>query len=300
MSLLTNYNLNDWNAALLSSFVLNVTLFTIAAAYLYQITLRVTGSQEFALRTWQFFCLSPATIFFLSPYSESLFSALTFGGMYYCLEGKFFKAVIMFGLSAASRSNGLLNISVIWFYILISVNQISLIELSKKACQAMLSAFLIGIPFLLYQLHAFWSFCFLYEPSSSLPKAVKQYILSEKYITPGEQISQWCYNLIPLSYSAIQSSYWNNGFLHYFQWKQIPNFILASPILVLTVIYFLNFVQRNRKTIFTAQRFKANYKCPIYRLDCAIFAIHSMFLAIFTFFFAHVQVIFVLFFTSNY
>ena len=292
INFISSHNLNNWNAALLSSFVINTTMFTKAAVYLYKITYRVTGSQRFAFRTWQFFCLSPATIFFLSPYSESLFCALTFGGMYHCLEGKFSKAVILFGLSTASRSNGLLNISIILFYILLSVNRISFLELTKKAYQAALSVFLISIPFLLYQLHVYRSLCFQYEPIWSLPETVKKYLVSEKLTIPGRQISQWCYNVIPLSYSAIQSSYWNNGFLHYFQWKQIPNFILALPILVLTTLYFWTFVLRNYRTVFTAQRFKANYKSPIFRLDCAIFALHSMFLALFTFFFAHVQVFF--------
>ena len=286
----TNYSLNNWNSALLSSFLLNTIFFTVAAVYLYRITFRVTGSHEFAFRTWQFFCLSPASIFFISPYSESLFSALTFGGINYCLEGRFFKAAVFFGLSAATRSNGLLNISFLLFYILLSISQISFVELCRKACQSVLFIAVMVIPFSLYQLHAFHSLCYQYEPVWSVPETVKEYLVSEKLTIPGEQISQWCHNVIPFSYSAIQSSYWNNGFLHYFQWKQIPNFLLALPILVLTTLYFYTFVQRNYKTVFTTQRFKANYKSPIFRLDCAIFAIHSMFLALFTFFFAHVQV----------
>ncbi|KNC46892.1 glycosyltransferase family 76 protein [Thecamonas trahens ATCC 50062] len=33
-------------------------------------------------------------------------------------------------------------------------------------------------------------------------------------------------------YSYIQATYWGNGFLAYYEWKQVPNFALAAPILV--------------------------------------------------------------------
>ena len=298
VSFFSHHHISNWNTNLFSSFILNSILFSVAAKYLYKITVRITGSRRFAFQTWQFFCLSPATIFFSSPYSESLFSALTFGGVFYCLEQKFFKAALLFALSTASRSNGLLNVSFIIFYILLSVNQFNFTALSKKLIKASLSIFIIIIPFLLYQLYAFCSFCFQFQPSL-VPDTIKDYLVSNKLAIPGEHIPEWCHNTIPLSYSAIQSTYWNNGFLRYFQLKQIPNFILASPVLALTILYSSTLVQRNYRTVLTRKRFKVNRQEPIFRLECAIFALHSTALALFTFFFAHVQVFdhFLLFFS---
>lgn len=37
-----------------------------------------------------------------------------------------------------------------------------------------------------------------------------------------------------MSYSWVQT-YWDNGFLAYWRLKQLPNFILASPIVILSV-----------------------------------------------------------------
>ena len=36
-------------------------------------------------------------------------------------------------------------------------------------------------------------------------------------------------------YRYIQDKHWNVGFFRYYQWKQIPNFLLAAPILILSV-----------------------------------------------------------------
>ena len=51
-------------------------------------------------------------------------------------------------------------------------------------------------------------------------------------VTRDTMYSPWCDKLIPLPYSYIQDSYWNVGFLCYFELKQIPNFLLATPMIL--------------------------------------------------------------------
>lgn len=60
-----------------------------------------------------------------------------------------------------------------------------------------------------------------------------------------------CFQTIPLSYSWVQA-YWDNGFLVYWKVKQIPNFIMASPIIILSVQSLIVFFRSIKtKTIFS-------------------------------------------------
>ncbi len=44
----------------------------------------------------------------------------------------------------------------------------------------------------------------------------------------------WCFKgWIPNCYGHVQSFYWNNGFLAYWTWNNVPNFLLAVPMLFL-------------------------------------------------------------------
>ena len=72
----------------------------------------------------------------------------------------------------------------------------------------------------------------------------------------------WCTEKIPLLYSFVQKEYWfvfllkereintltffiirDNGFLAYYEVKQIPNFVLAAPIIILSVLGLKKYIQ---------------------------------------------------------
>ncbi len=62
---------------------------------------------------------------------------------------------------------------------------------------------------------------------------------------PSDDPSEWCQTSrdfsLPLPYAYVQSHYWGVGFLGYYEFKQLPNFMLAAPVLYIVVGSCLKF-----------------------------------------------------------
>ena len=98
------------------------------------------------------------------------------------------------------------------------------------------------IPFSLYQWYAFTQFCGLTKPTMNYADAVITYAESNNLKLPSTMPkSPWCLEregeesliqslLRRVSYTYVQSHYWDQGFLHYFQIKQIPQVGLIMGI----------------------------------------------------------------------
>ncbi|KAG6632648.1 hypothetical protein CIPAW_13G173600 [Carya illinoinensis] len=71
------------------------------------------------------------------------------------------------------------------------------------------------------------------------------------------EMRPWCKARLPLLYNYIQSHYWGVGFLRYFQLKQLPNFLLASPILSLALCSIVYYA-KSRPEIFFSLGFLAS------------------------------------------
>ena len=44
-----------------------------------------------------------------------------------------------------------------------------------------------------------------------------------------------------MPYGYVQDKYWNVGFLRYFELRQLPNFILAAPVIYLVLAHSARF-----------------------------------------------------------
>ncbi|KAK6123109.1 hypothetical protein DH2020_043145 [Rehmannia glutinosa] len=160
---------------------------------------------------------------YLYRYSESLYAFFSFGGLYHFMNGTYFCATFWLALSGCARSNGVLNAGYICFR---SMQQVNDAFVSRKRAYILLAGALcsicIFIPFISFQAYGYFNIC--------VGRSVVE-------------MRPWCKARLPLLYNYIQSHYWGVGFLKYFQVKQLPNFLLASPILSLAICSIIYYVK---------------------------------------------------------
>ncbi|WVZ90287.1 hypothetical protein U9M48_036597 [Paspalum notatum var. saurae] len=201
----------------LSGYVLNNVAFVAAAAYFYRLSVLILKDQKAAYRASVLFCFNPASVFYSSLYSESLYALFSLGGLFYLFSGSNTVAVIMLTLSGSARSNGALNAGYFCFQALLQAYDAAvrkkrpLLALQALVTAALRSIF-IFVPFFAFQAYGYLNIC-MHRST--------------------EELRPWCKAKVPLLYGFIQSHYWGVGFLRYFQVKQLPNFLLASPVLSL-------------------------------------------------------------------
>ncbi|XP_064477273.1 GPI mannosyltransferase 2-like [Ornithodoros turicata] len=232
---------------LLSGVLLNVFMFTIAAIALYHLTL-ILFDETAAMEATLLFCFNPASVFFSACYTESLFSATTFLGLYLLEFGQECLATVFFILGGFVRSNGFLSSGFLIFHTFIKWSQPwqSGCELVVKTGARVALCF---APYLLFQCYT-WSLYCIPDRSVEHSDAVLQQASEHGYHLAGYNISEWCKNVLPFSYGYVQQKYWNVGFLRYYQLKQLPNFLLATPVVALLGSACFHFLKRNSKTFF--------------------------------------------------
>ncbi|XP_058200462.1 uncharacterized protein LOC131315320 isoform X4 [Rhododendron vialii] len=187
----------------------------------------ILKDREGALRASILFCFNPASIFYSSIYTESLYSLLSIGGVYQLVSGANNVGTLLLALSGAARSNGVINVGYTCYQTMHTAydavfHRRSFVLTVKVLSSGALHCLCIFIPFIVFQAHGYYNICRGHAP---------------------DQISPWCKAKLPLLYNYIQSRYWGVGFLRYFQLKQLPNFLLASPILSLALGSIIHYVK---------------------------------------------------------
>lgn len=313
------------DSILLLTFILvNIYVFKLAALTLYKLT-EALFNKKIAYDSAVLYCFNPASIFFIAPYTECLFSYLTFLGMFNCLKLyekysnpenvftlKDMLLIVPTALSTVTRSNGVLNIGfLLYVFICLYMKNIKNKQpfwnnfyLVLRYGFAMLMTTLdCLLPFILYQFYCYKKFCENFQVS--LPSDVLEQAKKNKFILPGnynENKQKWCQNLLPLAYSYVQDHYWDVGFLRYYEVKQIPNFVLATPILsILTFCsvkhLYINIIERKLYKLFLMEnpsKIKKTkiqiIKTDIFQPRLTVYYVHALFLALFCSFFIHIQV----------
>ncbi|XP_033638786.1 GPI mannosyltransferase 2-like [Asterias rubens] len=256
-------NMSLYSCVLIAAVTLNIVAFICAAVLLYHLGVCVLHSERLAYHAALLFCINPASVFMTAAYTESLFAMISFAGMLSLQCNKLVLSILLFGLSALVRSNGVVSIGFLLYYLMKrhtkmlsnlwnvmnrnNRHKLQLIcSVLRSECKHILVSFclvpcffIMLIPFALFQMYSFLVICT--DVTSIF------YWMERELISHGAPT--WCSNTRLLPYAAIQSHHWNVGFLKYYELKQIPNFLLALPMIILCVSAIMDYCKQRRKYV---------------------------------------------------
>ena len=236
LSFFTSYR----SVALISGVAINFIAFPFATSALYLLTLEITRNRRLSFQAAALFCINPASVFMTAVYTECLFAMFVFLGLFLLEKHWDWLATLSFSLAAATRSNGILLCGFLAFKWLLYIHDAHskhsgrfsqlLGYALKRFIITAIQCVIVLLPFAMYQYYAYTLYC-IGRVNSDL------YFYLNK--------NNWCLSdslLPPLHYSHVQSYYWNVGFLRYFESKRVPNFLLATPMILLSLYCLVSFL----------------------------------------------------------
>lgn len=312
--------MNYSSSLLVAAFFVNLVLFALSADILYRLGSRVMSSDAIAYKAAQLYCVNPASVFFSAPYSETTFAFFTFAGMFTLETGSLPLSALLFAASSLARSNGFVNCAFIWYKILKDfqiavyckwfqtrftfVTQLVamiFIALGKAAAMSLLC----WSTFFAYQYYSYRVFCNPLASYKDMATHILNYGNNQKYKMPHAGLSRWCHQSVPMSYSYVQQNHWHVGFLSYYELKQLPNFLLALPMVCLcayTTVYYMMWNPLYSLSLGLHDPISQNDKKTddpiplrtegfgIKKKSCLVYVVHMASLTVFGILFMHIQV----------
>lgn len=270
---------------ILVSVFFNNFIFIRTSVILYKLSFLVLKSERLAFISGILFCVNPGSIFFSACYSESLYCFLIFYGLLLIEQRNTLTNYMVVGLTGSIRSNGLLNVGFL-IYKYIKLKFTSRLPFFYNLIFA-LGVFVSIFPFMVYQLYCYSKFCLPHD--SPVPDFIYKYGISNNFVFPGSGNSSWCNRLIPFAYAYVQKHYWNVGFLNYYEIKQIPNFLLASPMIYIIARGTFSFAKQYKLLLLCLGFVDGN---PGKELPMSAFpyVVHGFLLTVFAVLMIHIQV----------
>ncbi|KAF9650892.1 hypothetical protein BDM02DRAFT_3185046 [Thelephora ganbajun] len=204
---------DSWATFLQGSTLLATALDSTLVLYELGLCHLKSPSLSFLSATLSLLPSSPATLRH-APYAEPFFTWASYRGMLACAKSQWGRGSLYFCLAGIFRSNGVLLSGFILWGMLVEPFLTERILAIKRVPYALLLTSLIFSPAIYHQYSGYQVFC-------------------QETDTPAP----WCSNFPPSIYTYVQSKYWNVGFLRYWTPQQIPNFLLAAPVLALLSYY---------------------------------------------------------------
>ena len=225
------------------------------------------------LEAVNYFIWNPANVFFVGCYSESSFSFLTFAGYMFhtkSINSNSLKMIFLyqtlvlltFVLSGLTRSNGFFCVGYFVIYIImIAIQRLNGNANLRRAAHFIccLSSVVLLYPMWSHNCSGYYHLC---------TKAVH----SREYCKSSPKFDVFNISTI---YSFVQKKHWGVGAFRFYALKQTPNFLLASPIIFITVCVGLIHLSYLKNQIF-----RSNLKTSLLRWSSDIILAHSSVLAV--------------------
>lgn len=284
--------LENGAAILVSGWIISNTSFVLAALFLYRLSFILLRDKNTALRASYLFSVAPSSIFMSAVYTESLMCLLSFSGMFFLarhaqapMASRSFldlvRSALLFGAASITRSNGVvLSLYIAWHRLTVSPSPRKFSQfLGFWIRTAIIGVLAIG-PQIAYFIISMMPYC----PSvlwRSDWEVLVEFDMKDR---------SWCANAIPnwtAMYTFIQSEYWNVGLFRYYKVKEMPNFILAAPIVALSLHALHGYFRRT-----VMSRPVLQPRGPGWHRGTALtpFYIHWLFLVVNALLFVHIQV----------
>ncbi|KAK0546409.1 ER membrane glycoprotein subunit of the GPI transamidase complex-like protein [Tilletia horrida] len=236
--------LEQWNAsqAVLMTSILAAMASAASPWLLYRLTLRHTFSLRLSFLAGLLSIFSPAPATLVTPSPEPFFSFLVLLGLLALAPSKsdrrgsntvsfspsFLLASLVFTAATVFRANGCLLVGFLAWHLWWNRGSKEVPPVVRAALSSLI--LLPVLPLFLFQSVAYSIFC-TDQSLDSRP---------------------WCSSSIPSIYTYVQKQYWNVGFLRYWELAQLPNFLLAAPILGLALYGAHLFCKGSKRTILSA------------------------------------------------
>ncbi|ORY24705.1 GPI mannosyltransferase 2 [Naematelia encephala] len=167
----------------------------------------------FARTTALLYILQPSQSVMSSVYTEPLYALFSFVGFDLALRRKWIRASLCLACATSLRATGIFSAGLTGWMILFERKHSSFAGILRKFVLAGMTTSLIVLPFSLFQAYAYHSFCL--SPVTDRP---------------------WCTSHLPMAYSFVQAEYWNVGLFKYWISAQIPNLLVAAPVLLISLM----------------------------------------------------------------
>ena len=236
---------------------INVISFIFAALSLHELTYCVTKKYavgrelciQCAYTSAFIFCFNPASVFFSSAYSESIFAMLTFSGYFFAERNNYIFAIICWVISSYARSNGTMTILWLTLQAIARCLNPKPHNTLAEVISIMWETMFILSPVLYHDWNGYVMHCV--EANNAIRpawcRAAKPIFGLYDYMSLLQVRNLKYFKLFPL-YKHVQRKHWNVGLLRYYQWKQLPNFLLAFPVLFLGTCAVTSWIHQSWRT----------------------------------------------------